>query len=97
MQTFNGLFADINENDWNSWHWQLANRAKSIQDLESCGIALTDEEKQGLEVTLGRMRMAVTPYYLSLIDLKDPYDPIRKQAIPTEAELHFAKTDSIFR
>jgi lysine 2,3-aminomutase len=34
--------------------------------------------------------MAVTPYYLSLIDLNDPYDPIRKQAIPTVEELYFA-------
>ena len=34
--------------------------------------------------------MAITPYYLSLIDLNDPYDPIRKQAIPTSNELHFA-------
>lgn len=90
METLNGLFSDVSKQDWNSWKWQVANRAKNIQDLEQCGIILTDDERKGLEVTLGRLRMAVTPYYLSLIDLANPYDPIRKQAIPTENELHFA-------
>ena len=34
--------------------------------------------------------MAVTPYYLSLIDLDDPFDPIRKMAIPRAEELEYA-------
>ena len=37
--------------------------------------------------------MAITPYYLSLIDLNDPNDPIRRQAIPTASELHRSKAD----
>ena len=90
MVTWNGLFPGVSEQDWNDWHWQVANRAKSVDDLEKNGILLTDEERKGLSITLGRLRMAVTPYYLSLIDLNDPFDPIRKQAIPTEDELHFA-------
>lgn len=90
MQTHNGLFSQIEEKDWNDWHWQVVNRAQNIEDLESYGIQLTEDEKKGLEATLGRMRMAVTPYYLSLIDLNDPYDPVRRQAIPTEEELYFA-------
>ena len=35
--------------------------------------------------------MAITPYYLSLIDLDDPYDPIRKMAIPRAEELDYAE------
>ena len=90
MKTRNGLFAEVSNEDWNDWRWQVANRATSLQDLEKYGIALTEEERKGIEVTLGRLRMAVTPYYLSLIDLEDPFDPIRKQAIPTVEELYFA-------
>ena len=90
MKTYNGLFSLVNENDWNDWHWQISHRASTLNDLQEYGIALTDLEKKGIEVTLGRLRMAVTPYYLSLIDLDDPYDPIRKQAIPTIDELYFA-------
>ena len=54
-----------------------------------------EEERNGIEATLGRLRMAVTPYYLSLIDLDNPYDPVRKQAIPTANELNFAPYDII--
>ena len=90
MKTKNGLFANITERQWNDWHWQVANRATTIEDLDRFGLALTEDEREGMRVTLGRLRMAVTPYYLSLIDLSDPYDPIRKQAIPTDKELYFA-------
>src|SRR5690606_17071036 len=34
-----------------------------------------------------RFRMAVTPYYLSLINPDDPADPVRRQAIPQLEEL----------
>ena len=90
MVTWNGLFSDVSERDWNSWQWQVAHRAKTVEELEAYGIVLAEEERKGLAVTLGRLRMAVAPYYLSLIDLNDPYDPIRKQAIPTGEELYFA-------
>ena len=83
-------FSDIPRDKWNDWHWQLSNRATTIEDLVKFGVELTDDEYKCLESTLGRLRMAITPYYLSLIDLDDPFDPIRKQAIPTEDELHFA-------
>ncbi|MBQ7551091.1 MAG: lysine 2,3-aminomutase, partial [Bacteroidales bacterium] len=39
------------------------------------------------------LRMAITPYYLSLINPDDPYCPIRRQAIPTAAELHQSSAD----
>lgn len=90
MNTTNGLFAQIPEKQWNDWHWQVANRATTIEDLDRFGLALTKDEREGMQATLGRLRMAVTPYYLSLIDLNDPFDPIRKQAIPTDKELYFA-------
>ena len=90
MQTKNGLFATIAANDWKDWHWQVANRISTIKGLDDVGFDLTSEERKGMEKTLGRLRMAVTPYYLSLIDLDNPYDPIRKQAIPTDNELYFA-------
>lgn len=90
MKTRNGLFSSVSDVDWNDWRWQVANRATTVQNLEEYGVTLTEEERKGIEVALGRLRMAVTPYYLSLIDLDNPYDPIRKQAIPTSKELYFA-------
>ena len=89
MKTRNGLFADVPENLWNDWHWQVANRAETVEDLKRY-MTLTPDEEAGVAKTLGKLRMAVTPYYLSLIDLDDPFDPIRKMAIPRAEELEYA-------
>lgn len=93
MNTPNGLFADIPAQQWNDWKWQARNRIANLADLKKY-ITLTPEEEQGIEKCLGTFRMAVTPYYLSLIDLNDPHDPIRKQAIPSVDELFFAPEES---
>lgn len=92
MVTRNGLFSEVSEQDWNDWHWQLKNRIETIDDLKSV-ISITDDEQEGIKQCLESLRMAITPYYLSLIDLKNPNDPIRKQAIPTARELHKSQAD----
>lgn len=89
MNTRNGLFADVPAEKWNDWRWQAQNRIETIDELKAY-VGLTAEEEEGINRCLERFRMAITPYYLSLIDLNDPNDPIRKQAIPNAAELYFA-------
>lgn len=93
MITRNGLFADIPAEQWNDWRWQARNRVETLEELKQY-IDLTQEEEKGIRECLNTFRMAITPYYLSLIDLNDPQDPIRKQAIPTAAELYFAPEES---
>jgi len=85
----NGLFRDVPDELWNDWHWQVKNRVETLEDLKKY-INLTEEEEEGVRRTLGMLRMAITPYYLSLVDLADKYDPIRRQAIPTAHELEKA-------
>lgn len=92
MKTRNGLFAEVSEQDWNDWKWQVRNRIETVEDLKK-HIAITPEEEEGIRKCLGTLRMAITPYYLSLIDLNDPNDPIRRQAIPTANELHQSGAD----
>ncbi|MBO4873362.1 MAG: lysine 2,3-aminomutase [Lachnospiraceae bacterium] len=92
MKTRNGLFADVPEELWNDWKWQIRNRIETVEDLKK-HIEITPEEEEGIRQCLGVLRMAITPYYLSLIDLNDPHDPIRRQAIPTAAELHRSPAD----
>lgn len=93
MITPNGLFADVPAQQWNDWTWQAKNRITNLAQLKKY-ITLTPEEEQGIEKCLASFRMAITPYYLSLIDLKDPDDPIRRQAIPSVEELYFAPEES---
>lgn len=88
----NGLFLDVPDEQWNDWKWQVKNRVETVEDLKKY-MTLTPEEEEGIEACLKTLRMAVTPYYLSLIDLNDPNDPVRKQAIPTATELHQADAD----
>jgi len=78
------LFSHISDEDWNDWRWQVKNRITTLEDLKKY-IDLTDEEDDPR--ILQEYRMAITPYYLSLIDPNDPYDPVRKQSIPTIHEL----------
>ena len=85
MKTRNGLFADVPENLWNDWHWQVANRAETVEDLKKY-MNLTPDEEEGVRKTLGKLRMAVTPYYLSLIDLDDPFDPIGPNGAAADEE-----------
>ena len=92
MQTRNGLFAEVPAEQWNDWKWQVRNRIETVEDLKK-HIAITPEEEEGIRQCLGVLRMAITPYYLSLIDLNDPHDPIRRQAIPTACELHQSEAD----
>jgi len=76
------LFKDINPLDWEDWHWQVKNRVTTLEQLSQI-VKLTNEEIEGIRNACGRMSMAITPYWLTLIDPDDPHCPIRRQSIPT--------------
>lgn len=86
------MFPEVTDAQWNDWKWQVKNRIETLEDLKKC-IALTTDEEEGIRQSLKTLRMAITPYYLSLINLENPECPIRKQAIPTIAELHRSEAD----
>ncbi|MCR4665611.1 MAG: lysine 2,3-aminomutase [Paludibacteraceae bacterium] len=86
------LFPNVSDKDWNDWHWQVRNRIETLDELKKY-VQLTEEEQEGVRSVLSTLRMAITPYYLSLINPDDPYDPVRKQCIPTAAETHLAEAD----
>ena len=88
----NILFPNVSDQDWNDWHWQVRNRIETLDELKKY-VQLTEEEQEGVRSVLSTLRMAITPYYLSLINPDDPHDPIRKQCIPTAAETHKADAD----
>ncbi|MEC9488757.1 MAG: lysine 2,3-aminomutase [Halanaerobium sp.] len=83
---------DLPDDKWNDWRWQVGNRLKDLEDLKGV-INLTPDEEDGVKRCLQSLRMAVTPYYASLIDPDDPECPIRKQAVPTSMELREGRGD----
>ena len=86
------MFPDVTDEQWNDWKWQVRNRIENIDQLKEL-FPLSKEEEEGVAHTLETLRMAITPYYLSLIDQNDEHDPIRKQAIPLELETRKAEAD----
>ncbi|MBI5144865.1 MAG: KamA family radical SAM protein, partial [Candidatus Omnitrophica bacterium] len=79
------LYKEVNPLDWEDWHWQLKHRVRSREELSQV-IKLTPEEEAGIKKASGRLSMAITPYWLTLIDPEDPSCPLRRQAVPTLAE-----------
>lgn len=86
------LWAHVKEEDWQDWRWQVANRITSPEQLKQV-IPLTAEEEVGIKNCLQSLRMAITPYYATLIDPENVCCPVRKQAVPTAAELDYSHFD----
>jgi len=78
-------FADVPDEKWNDWRWQLSHRLNTAEEIEKI-FPLTESERTAL-TTPNLFRVDITPYFISLIDPADPQDPIRKQIVPTAAEM----------
>jgi len=86
------VWKNVDEAQWNDWHWQVANRITTVAELSQV-IHLTDGEKEVIEKSLNKLRMAITPYYASLMDPDDPTCPIRMRAVPTILETQISAED----
>lgn len=88
------MWKDVTPEDWNDWKWQLQHRIMDVESLEKV-LPLSEEETKAIAHSLEFLRMAITPYYATLIDPDNPGDPIRKQAIPNVKELYIAPEDML--
>ena len=79
------LWADVPDEKWDDWRWQMANRLNSLEELAQI-IYLTPEEIEGLTAE-DKFRVDITPYFASLMDRFDPACPVRRQVIPLGREL----------
>jgi len=79
------IYADVPDEKWSSWRWQLSNRINSVEEFEKV-LPLTDSERRALSSS-NLFRVDITPYFISLIDPDDPLDPVRQQVVPTSAEM----------
>jgi lysine 2,3-aminomutase len=85
-------YRDVADSDWSDWRWQLRHRVTDPAELERI-LGQDQAETEGVKAVLGRFRMAITPYYLSLIDPTDPTCPVRAQAVPNPLELRVQPAD----
>jgi len=86
------LFPHVSDEEWNDWRWQVKNRIGNVEQLKNY-LDLTREEELNVIDTTKVFRMAITPYYLSLIDPNDPIDPIKRQSVPSIKETKMSEAD----
>ena len=79
---------DVPDNKWNDWRWQMSHRLNTLEELQRV-INLTPDEIAGVTAK-DRFRLDITPYFAALMDRDDPTCPVRRQIIPTAAELQKA-------
>jgi lysine 2,3-aminomutase len=84
----------ISEKEWNDWRWQLRHRVTKLEQLQEI-LQLIPEEIEGIKQSKGRLALAVTPYFVSIMDSSNPNCPIRRQAIPRIEECHLSKNDMV--
>ena len=65
------LFPNVTNEQWNDWKWQVKNRIETYEELSKY-FTFDAEEAEGIKKALAKFRMAITPYYLSLIDPNPP-------------------------
>ena len=83
------LDEDVVRAQWRDWKWQRTHLVSSIDRVEDLlNIKFKPDHKRKLRATLEKFPLAITPYYLSLIDPNEyENDPIFRQAVPDPSEL----------
>lgn len=72
--------------EWHQWTWQFKHRVSTFEALAEILPDMHPDEIQYHRAGLN-LPVAITPYYLSLLDPCDPQDPIRLTMIPRRQEL----------
>lgn len=79
---------DVSDEKWTSWAWHLQNKITTLEQIraiaESDPTFIVDFEE--FVKTQKDFNFGITPYYFSLIDVKDADCPIRRQALPSSQE-----------
>ncbi len=79
-------WADVPDRDWTDWRWQAQHAVRHPRQLIDL-LPFSVEERCAIETLQANYKLAIPPYYFSLIDRFDPSDPIRLQSVPSPLEL----------
>lgn len=83
---------NISDREWSDWTWQIKNRVTDPLLLQKL-LRLTGKETKNIQDSLKILRMAISPHFLSQIDINDPHCPIRMQSVPTLYETKISQED----
>ena len=80
-------WADVADSDWADWRWQAQHAVRTPKQLAELLPSATEADRRAWDDLQASYKLAIAPYYFSLIDPDDPDDPIRRQAVPSHHEL----------
>lgn len=93
LRMLNSYFPGTGLDEWNDWEWQVRNSFTGLQELQRV-IPLSGEEYRSFERWGNPFPLRITPYYASLLDPRDPLQPLRRSVIPVMAEQFRAPWES---
>ena len=79
------LWQGVPDHLWDDWRWQSQNAIRSVRQLRTL-LRFSAEELEAIGSLEADYKLAIAPYYFSLINPDDPADPIRLQAVPSPLE-----------
>src|SRR5512136_2420493 len=74
------LWRNVPAKNWNDWRWQSQNAIRSVRQLSDL-LPFSPQELEAVSSLEAHFKLAVPPYYFSLINVEDPDDPIRLQSV----------------
>lgn len=80
------LWENVPDRRWDDWRWQSQNAIRSVRQLREL-LLFSPQELEAIGSLEADYKLAIPPYYFSLINPNDPVDPIRLQSIPSPLEL----------
>ncbi|HKB40025.1 MAG TPA: KamA family radical SAM protein [Gemmataceae bacterium] len=79
------LWRNVSKKNWDDWRWQSQNAIRSVRQLRNL-LQFSPEELEAIGALEAEYKLAIPPYYFSLINPDDPSDPIRLQSVPSALE-----------
>src|SRR5438034_2089747 len=80
------LWRDVPDHQWDDWRWQSQNAIRSVRQLRDL-LPFSPEELEAIGALEAEYKLAIPPYYFSLINPEDPNDPIRLQSVTSPLEM----------
>src|SRR5438477_8186115 len=79
------LWRDVPGPLWDDWRWQSQHAVRSVRQLRDL-FPFAPEELEAIGDLEAEYKLAIPPYYFSLIDPHNPNDPIRLQSVTSPLE-----------
>lgn len=82
-------WGEIPAKDWRNWKWQLAHGPRDLSYWPAVfnGDVL---QREAISAVTAIYPFRITPYYLSLMNVHDAADPLRRQCFPDPQEIRFS-------